>query len=262
MELEQHQLSASFPAMSNDEFVSLCENIQTIGLLNPIVLFEGKIIDGWHRYCACQDTGTAIKTINLPDSTDPQVFVISQNKERRHLTKSQIATAAIKVYEWLKDGVNSGFQAASAPSAEPKSSKEIAILAGVSTKTVDEAKKVEIKATPEVKSAVARGELSVSAAVKQMAKPKQPIDEPPIYSEIDRLKDENSELKEIIEGLQYDISIAAYDGAEPIAEIIRELRIAKASLKQVTISRNSLQNELNAAKKQIIAQRKALDLLK
>lgn len=37
------------------------------------------------------------------------------------------------MYEWLKDGVNSGLQAASAPSAEPKSSKEIAAIAGVST---------------------------------------------------------------------------------------------------------------------------------
>lgn len=262
MNLEQHALSAAFPPMPDDEFESLSKSIEQLGLLSPIVLFESKVIDGWHRYSACMDTLTAIKTIEYTGN-NPQEFVIAQNKERRHLTKSQIATAAIKVYEWLKDGVKQGSQASSAPSAELKSSKEIAEIAGVSTKTIDEAKKVEKQATPEIKEAIVKGEMSVSAAVKQMAKQKlEPVEAESEYSEIDQLRDENSELLDVIKDLQHQLSIGNYEGAEPIEEIIKELKMAQFNLKQVTQSRNGLMNELAGAKLQIIQQRKELDKLK
>lgn len=88
--------------------------------------------------------------------------------------------------------------------------------------------------------------------VEKLAEIKTPITEEVDnnhYSEIDQLKDTNSELRDIIEGLNYQISVANYDGAEPIEEIVKELRITKANLKQVTIARNSLQNELAACKR-------------
>lgn len=166
----QHPLSSAFPAMSVIEYDALCTSVADIGLQNPIVLYQGMVIDGWHRYRACNDEMMPCHSIELMSDIDPQSFVIAQNKERRHLTQSQLATAAIKVYEWLKDGVKQGLQASSAPSAEVKSSKQIAEIAGVSTKTVDEAKKVEKQATEEIKAKVASGEMSVSTAVKNMAK--------------------------------------------------------------------------------------------
>ena len=137
----QHPLSAAFPAMAESEYKSLVESIESIGLQNPIVLLDDMVIDGWHRYQACTETGTAVRTVTLPSDRDPQSFVIAQNKERRHLTKSQLATSSIKVYEWLKDGVKQGFQASSIPSTEVKSTKEIAQIAGVSESYIEKAKK-------------------------------------------------------------------------------------------------------------------------
>ena len=128
IEYQQHPLSAAFPAMSETEYSALSDSIIKIGLQNPIVLFQGMVIDGWHRYRVCLDKMIATRTVELASDVDPQEFVLAQNKERRHLTQSQLATAAIKVYQWLKHGVNSGLQAASAQSAEPKSSKEPAFL--------------------------------------------------------------------------------------------------------------------------------------
>lgn len=262
MELLQHPLSAAFPPMSDSEYKSLCESVAKVGILNPIVLFEGMVLDGWHRYRASQDEMVSVPSVELASDIDPQIYVIAQNKDRRHLTQSQLATSAIKVYAWLANGLKQGSQPCSALNAEVKSSAEIAKIAGVSTRIIGQAKKVETQATEEVKEAVASGEMSLNKAEKTLKPDKIIVEEAPIYSELDRLKDENSELKEIIEGLQYQISIADYEGAEPIAEIVKELKMTKASLKQITISRNSLQNELNSAKKQIIAQRKALDLIK
>ena len=262
MELLQHPLSAAFPPMRDSEYGALCESVVKVGILNPIVLFGGMVLDGWHRYRAAHDEMMPVTTIELASDIDPQVYVIAQNKDRRHLTQSQLATSAIKVYAWLANGVNTSLQAGYAPSAQVKSSAEIAKIAGVSTRTIVQAKQVDTDATQEIKEAVASGEMSLKKAAETLKPAKIIVDDAPVYSELDRLKDENSELKEIIEGLQYQISVKSYEGAEPIAEIVRELKMTKASLKQITISRNSLQNELNSAKKQIMAQRKALDLLK
>ena len=151
MQLLQHPLSAVFPAMSAIEYDALCKSVAEIGILNPIVLFDGMVIDGWHRYRASQDEMMPAPTIELASDIDPQVYVIAQNKDRRHLTQSQVATAAIKVYAWLKNGVNSGLQAGSALNAEVKSSAEIAKIAGVSARIIGQAKKVDTQASAEVK---------------------------------------------------------------------------------------------------------------
>ena len=178
---KQHPLSSAFPAMSDSEYTELSKSIEQIGLQNPIVLFDEMIIDGWHRYCACLDTGTAIKTIVLSESINPQEFVLAQNKERRHLTQSQIALAAIKVYEWLRDGVKAALQPSYAQYAQVKSSEELAKIAGVSTRTIVQAKQVEKQATTEMKAAVAKGEMSVATAVNKMSAPKKPQFNPDDY---------------------------------------------------------------------------------
>lgn len=52
---EQHPLSAAFPGMSPEVFKELIDDIDQNGVREKIVVFEGKILDGWHRYSACQE---------------------------------------------------------------------------------------------------------------------------------------------------------------------------------------------------------------
>lgn len=272
MILHRHPLSSAYPDMQDDEYEKLVKSIDRIGLQNPIVLFEGMIIDGWHRYLACADTHEIIKTIELASDVSPQDYVVSQNENRRHLTQSQLAYAAIKVYEWRKEGSNNLPNSAQYAELgehnkindlqDKKTAAQIAKLAGVSTRTIEQAKQIETNASKEIKKAVANGEISVATAVKKMQPETKPKNDENEYTELDKLRDENSELKDIISDLQHQISIASYDGAEPIEDIVKDLKITKANLKQLTISRNGLQNELAAAKRQIIAQRKEIDRLK
>ena len=54
---EIHELAALIPEMSADEFRGLCDDIRTNGLIEPIVLYEDRVLDGRHRYRACIETG-------------------------------------------------------------------------------------------------------------------------------------------------------------------------------------------------------------
>lgn len=159
-DLQQHPLSAAFPAMPDEEFQALKDSIESIGVQNPIVLFEGMVLDGWHRYRAAQETLSSCPAVDLADDVDPKDFVVAQNERRRHLTKSQIADAIVRVFDWQSTG---------RPKVEPsstfeKTNSELANIAGVSTKTIQQAKFVQTQATPEVQDAVKAGTVSLKDA--------------------------------------------------------------------------------------------------
>jgi hypothetical protein len=51
---EQHVLARLLPPMGQEEFQRLAADLLAHGLLEEIVLYQGKILDGWSRYRACQ----------------------------------------------------------------------------------------------------------------------------------------------------------------------------------------------------------------
>ena len=63
------------------------------GLIHPIVIFEGKILEGRNRYRACQMVGI-VPSCEDYTGTDPRGYVISANAMRRDLTKGQRACVA------------------------------------------------------------------------------------------------------------------------------------------------------------------------
>lgn len=53
-ELEPHPACAAMPAMPWDVTRGLVEDIEANGLLEPIVIHGGQVLDGWHRLEACR----------------------------------------------------------------------------------------------------------------------------------------------------------------------------------------------------------------
>jgi hypothetical protein len=54
-----HELANLLPMQSASEFANLKSDIAANGLLQPIWLFENKILDGRNRYRACREIGYA-----------------------------------------------------------------------------------------------------------------------------------------------------------------------------------------------------------
>lgn len=176
--MKQHPLSAAFPAMPDDQFEALKDSITNIGVQEPITTYEGMVLDGWHRWTAANEVGVSCPTVELGD-VDPQDFVLAKNKARRHISASQLAAAVVAVYVWKKQGNPSATTTYKpAPGAGlVKSDGELAELAGVSLRTIRQAKVVESKASAEVKEAVKTGAMSVKKAAETVT-PKKAKPEP------------------------------------------------------------------------------------
>ncbi len=88
-----HELAKFFPAIEGDDFAALCADIEAHGLLNPIVTYEDKILDGSNRARACDKVG--VKPRYEPFVNGKAFdYVVSQNIHRRHLTIGQLSALA------------------------------------------------------------------------------------------------------------------------------------------------------------------------
>ena len=153
--LEFHPLADIFPLLDGQDFAELVADIKAPhGLREPIVMFEGKILDGRNRYRACEAAGVK-PTFTVYTGDDPVAYVISLNLRRRHLSESQRAMVAAKLAT-LKLGDN---QHSEGPSIE-----EASRLLNVGHASVERAKTVQRAGAPELVQVVERGRVSVSAA--------------------------------------------------------------------------------------------------
>jgi hypothetical protein len=133
--MNQHPLSAAFPAMTPTELDALTADVEARGQRHAIVVYEGQVLDGWHRYQACQRLG--LEPLTQPftgDDAAARALVLTTNLHRRHLTASQRAVAVVAVAQWKPEGANR-FSDRSAPSAEL-----LAEQADVGTRTIEQAK--------------------------------------------------------------------------------------------------------------------------
>jgi ParB-like nuclease domain len=92
MKLEPHPFSSMFPPISDDDFTTLVADIKANGLLQPIVVYQGKILDGNNRYRAiCQGNNEGRFTVEefKGDDAKARAYVISANIHRRHLSPEQ-----------------------------------------------------------------------------------------------------------------------------------------------------------------------------
>jgi ParB-like chromosome segregation protein Spo0J len=94
---ENHPLAELFPLMPEQDFGELKADIAEAGkVFIPIVLYEGKVLDGRHRYRACNELGLESPTIEYT-GTQPLKHIISLNERRRHLDLGQRAIIAAQV---------------------------------------------------------------------------------------------------------------------------------------------------------------------
>lgn len=86
-EFVAHPTADLFPLLDDEELAELAADIKARGLQLPIVLdAEGRILDGRNRARACAIAGVEPRT-TVYDGDNPDMYVLSANAYRRHMSK-------------------------------------------------------------------------------------------------------------------------------------------------------------------------------
>jgi len=168
-DFEYSELSTVFPSFQGDEeFTHLVNSIKSEGLLEPIVIWKGKIVDGRHRHLACKEARVQPEYTHLPDdwSFDKvKSRVVALNVLRRHLTTGQRALAAAALANMTVGGTGSN-QYEKSKSANLQNSTSVDTAANqlsVSPRYVSTAKNIK-NDTPDLAEKVNKGQMSLHAA--------------------------------------------------------------------------------------------------
>lgn len=164
--MEFHEVANIFPLLTGTEYVVLREDIKSNGLIEPIVLYEGKILDGRNRYTACLDIGIEPQCEEYSGKQSPLDYVISKNLHRRHLNETQRAVVASHLAKLSDGGNRKTEQSANLHSETWQSAAD---KMNVSRRTVANVKAIERDA-PELLPKMESGEMSVNKAIQESRK--------------------------------------------------------------------------------------------
>jgi len=190
--LKPHWMADLMPMMPEKEFNQLKEDISGLGQLEPILIFNGEILDGRHRYRACQELGIEPWVTEFDGGMSLSDVIRSLNVYRRHLTPSQramVAAELLKPYEKLakEKQIEAGGDKKSVSANLPKAiesniiditpkvhaSELAAKELSVSGRSVRDAKVVLNNGTEDEKEAVKQGKAAVSTTAKVVRERKQ-----------------------------------------------------------------------------------------
>ena len=187
-----HPICACVPAMQQAQYALLREDIVNCGRIREsLVLRDGKILDGWHRYKVHQETGVPFTTREFDPATDgdPVEFVNSRTITRS-MTPSQRAMMSIRLQAFADErraaedrmreggrrgGVNKGIAVRRYPSTDVgigRTSEKLAKKTGASSRMIDRANKVLAKGHPEMVKAVDSGTMTLTEAEGYLDLPK------------------------------------------------------------------------------------------
>ena len=165
-EIPFHALANIFPLLDGEDFQKLADDVGAHGLREPVVLYEGAILDGRNRYRACKAADVDCRFVTYGGS-DPIAYVVSLNLHRRHLTESQRAMVVASLANISRGGDRKSDQTANLQfeAHVPQiTTAEAAKLLNVSERLAHSARKVRSDGAPELQQAVEQGRVSVSAA--------------------------------------------------------------------------------------------------
>jgi DNA modification methylase len=220
MELKiKEEFKKLIPPLTPDEYKQLETNCIEEGIRDAIITWNGYIIDGHNRYKIAQDWCLVFKLEpkEFKSEQDVKVWMILNQFGRRNIGNYTRAKLALELEDIFKEKAKENLSKAGS-SYSPKegfqtsekvtnlfdeekpikkieiekvnSVKEVAKLADLSHDTIAKVKKIEQKATPEIKEKLSTGELSINQAYQDIKK-----------------EEKKEELKEKIQSQRIETSI-------------------------------------------------------
>tara|TARA_R110000822_G_scaffold38988_1_gene107520 strand:- start:3244 stop:4428 length:1185 start_codon:yes stop_codon:yes gene_type:complete len=212
MDIEFHEIANIFALIEGKDFEDICKSVAEIGVKEPIIIYDGKILDGRNRYRAAIKMGVPFQTVlfnGTPEEAITEVWW--RNRTRRHLNSSQAALADAKrnllteqyagvreaakerQREALIEGNKTRHEAAPAPEQIPEPASDNkrnrgeetrenrAKAAGTNAKYIDVADKI-VTERPDLAADVESGKKTISQVAREMRKEELSTRVPPAPS--------------------------------------------------------------------------------
>jgi N6-adenosine-specific RNA methylase IME4 len=189
------ELKALIPPLTSEEFAQLEANVCQEGIREPIITWQGTIVDGHNRYELAQmyDLPFKVKEMAFASMEDCKEWMIRNQFGRRNLSNYQRSVLALELESVFKAKAKENQirkpESVLQKSVEQKpidTQKELAKVANVSHDTIAKVKVIEAKAPEEVKAKLSTGEVSINQVYQDIKKEEK-------KAELEKKKEEYSE---------------------------------------------------------------------
>ena len=162
------------------------ESIKKEGCTDPLITWNGTVIDGHNRFKICTRLGIPFsysEKDDLPARDAVKAWIIERQLARRNLTKYQKSKLALAYEPILKEQakekqIQAGREKLPQKSSEAPKDREtrnkVAEIAGVSHDTIAKVKKIEDAADDDLKEQLEEGKISINKAYNSLFGEKTP----------------------------------------------------------------------------------------
>lgn len=186
--LRVHEIANIYPEVSGEQEVSLEADLVDHGVRDPLVAIGDEIIDGKNRYRLAKKHGLLFDVEQFRGTPlQALAFARSKNAERRHMSSSQRAAAAVKALR-LKVKYSGRLGGDSA--------EKVATDAGTNKPYLFKALKLD-EQSPKLLERVASGDLTIPQAIRLLDKRKKNCADWPDNGRIDGMY---ARLLEVLRG--------------------------------------------------------------
>lgn len=100
--MKRHKFNI-FPEAKSEDYKRLRDDIDTNGYdeSQPVMLYEGDILDGWNRQKACDELGIAARYQHFKGTDDEAIAYMMRTNKRRNLNSGQWATIAVEAEDLM-----------------------------------------------------------------------------------------------------------------------------------------------------------------
>ena len=167
------------PPLTTEEFKQLEDNCLAEGIREKIITWNGFIIDGHNRFEISERWNLDFETESKHFENEEAVkeWMILNQFGRRNLSNYQRSVLALELEDVFKakakENLGRNQYSTLSTSTESKpidARKELSKIADVGNNTIAKVKKIQAKATEEVKAKLSTGEVSINAAYKEIKK--------------------------------------------------------------------------------------------
>ena len=202
------ELEVLIPSLTSEEFKQLERNILEEGIRDPLVTWNGILVDGHNRYRIAQEYDIDFVTVEkeFADMNAVKEWMINNQFGRRNLPAYERGKLALR----LKDIYSQKAKETKAEkvshyrqtgevcqiSDKPDTKRDLAKIANISHDTINKIEKIEAKASDDVKQKLSIGTMSINEAYKEIKKEEK---------KVERVELIQKQIEDIEEGLLPDL---------------------------------------------------------